>query len=177
MRRIAAFIASAVVLAVPAAAFGYTLVDDGTLTVTDGYGTIQIGRQDASGDPVAPARGALVGSIANGTVTFTDPVESDTNDFQTNGCDRTKTPKDNTIVCSGSKIRYRVVGGPYRIKINGEDIDLSAVGRGTVTVNGAGPRDTDGDNVADTTDNGKYRLNDADWKQIPDKPKSFQLEH
>ncbi len=35
---------------------------------------------------------------------------------------------------SGTGMRFRVIGGRYRIAVNGRDIDLSAVGKGWATL-------------------------------------------
>ena len=35
-------------------------------------------------------------------------------------------------------MRFRLIGGAYRVTVNGYGVDVSAVGRGTVTLDGSG---------------------------------------
>jgi hypothetical protein len=169
MRRILPFIAAAVLLAVPAGAWAYRqATDDGTLSVKNGYGTVWIGGKDGNG-----ARGALIGSVGDGIVTLTDVDDSSTDDVKVNGCDDAKVkPQPNQIVCASSgKIRFRIVGGRFRLKIQGDDVDLSVVGKGSIQLTGS---DTDlEDNPID--DPGQYKLNDDPWKTLPLKKSTAQL--
>ena len=175
MRRLLPALAASALFAVPAAAFAFGAATDGTLAVETGYGSVFIGGRDADGNPIG-ARGALIGSLGSGKVTLTDPGENNTDDLKVVGCDTKKEPSDNQLVCTGTKIRYRVVGGRFKVKVQGDDIDLSAVGRGLVTLNGYGTVDTNGDGILDTDNDGQYKLNDGDWKDLPDKPKTLPLE-
>ena len=166
MRRILLFIALAIVFALPAAALGYMASDDGTLAVRDGYGKVWVGGSDGRG-----AKGALIGSLGSGQVTLTDPEDTNTDDLKVGGCEFKKAVKENSLVCQGDKIRFRVVGGRFRIRIEGDDIDLSVVGKGAFTLT-----------AADTTiaedpliDPGDYKLNDDPWKQLPAKKLSNPL--
>jgi hypothetical protein len=174
MRRLLLLSGLFALLAIPTGASGRWLggSTDGTLVVRDGYGTIAIGGRDANGNPIG-AEGALIGSIEKGRVTLTDPGEGDIGDLKVAGC-KTKEVSDvgNSVTCSGSKLRYRVVGGRFRLKIVGDKIAMSVVGRGSVTMNGADV-DTDGNPILD---DGQYQLNDDDWKSLPDKAKTIPLE-
>jgi hypothetical protein len=164
MRRICVSIAVAALLAVPAGALALaTDTSDGTLLVKNGDGKVSIN-----------ATGALIGALDKGTVKLVDPAEQNTGDLILKGCDNnTKTFTDNTITCSGKDLRYRVVEGRFKVRINGSGVDLSAVGVGfgdtPITLNGDPSLDVDNDGF------GTYKLNDDKAKAIPDKPTILQL--
>ena len=64
---------------------------------------------------------------------------------------------DAMTVYKGQKIRYRMVEGSYRLKLEGTGIELSAVGRGWVTFDGDDRFESDG----------MYSLNGTDFEPIP----------
>ena len=61
-------------------------------------------------------------------------------------------------------MRFRIIGGAFRVRIQGRGINLSLVGKGSVTLNGAG-----------TGEDGMYSVNSGAYSFIPDYPFSFVL--
>jgi len=146
MRRLG-LVASALLLAIPAISFARPMPPgDGTLVVTKGRGTI-----------VLQVKGAVIGRMGNGKLTLTD---NDPYDEQTPVVRHVRAKlqlNDATTVYKGQKIRYRMVEGSYRLKLEGTGIELSAVGRGWVTF--------DGDDRF--VNDGMYSLNGTDFEAIP----------
>jgi hypothetical protein len=158
MRRLVVVTVLAGALAVPAAGFAFNLmrgVDDGTLSVKNGTGKIGL-----------TFNGSVVGRIGHGRITLTDPNPSDGDGILTWGrCDFLN---EATTTCSGSNIRFRAIGGKYQIAIRGAGIYLSAVGHGTVTLDGRG-------DSPDVNYDGVYSFNDLAYKSLPDNEKTFSL--
>jgi hypothetical protein len=82
-------------------------------------------------------RGALIGRLDSGRVTVTDLSPVDTSDPLVFGCD-VEEFRGSATVCRGENLRFRLIGGSWRVAINGRGIDVSAVGRGTVRLDGEG---------------------------------------
>jgi len=117
---------------------------DGTLSVRDARGTFTI-----------TAKGGVIGSFAKGRVVVTDPIEDDGTGPIVSGDDWHHERSDTTDVYGGTKVRFRLIGGTFKIKVIGRGVNLSVVGKGTVTLNGE-----------DTGDDGDYSLNGADYLPI-----------
>lgn len=153
MRRFLTF-AVLVALAVPAtSAARPRSASDGTLSVRDARGTITIA-----------ARGAVIGSFAQGRVTIVDPVDGDGTGPIVTGDEWSKERSDTTTTWGGTRVRFRMIGGAFRIVVKGRGINLSLVGKGTVTLRGAG-----------TDDDGSYATNGSEYTPIPDFFFSFPL--
>jgi hypothetical protein len=134
-------------LAAPTVALA-TRVDGGagTLSVRDGRGTF-----------VVNARGGVIGSFARGRVIITDPVDGDGTGPIVSGDDWHKYRSDTTTVYGGSKVRFRLIGGAFKVRVIGTGVNLSVVGRGGVTLNGQG-----------TDDDGTYSVNGETDAPVPD---------
>ena len=126
---------------------------DGTLSVRDGRGKFTIN-----------ARGGVIGSFTRGRVIITDPVEGDGTGPIVSGEEWSKTRSDTTDVYGGTKVRFRLIGGAFKIQVIGRGINLSVVGRGMVTLNGEG-----------TLDDGTYAVNGGDYLPILADPFIFAL--
>lgn len=144
-----------VALALPAASLARDQgASDGTLSVRDGRGTITIS-----------GRGGVIGSFARGSVTISDPVEGDGTGPIVTGDDFPPVEKnDTTTTWRGTKVRFRIIGGSFRIVVRARGINLSLVGTGKVTLDGAG-----------TGDDGSYSVNGGDYLAIPGFSLPFQL--
>jgi hypothetical protein len=59
-----------------------------------------------------------------------------------------------TVFYKGDQLRFRVVGGAFRVAIRGKGIDVSAVGRGFATLNG--------DRTSPGDDAGTYSIGGVD---------------
>jgi hypothetical protein len=114
--------------------------DDGTLTIKDGNGYVQI-----------VAKGGVIGRFTSGVLLVRDPNPDDTyEEVVTGTAVRSHDIDDHLTRYTGKNLRFRYIGGRFKVTIQkGLDIDLSAVGQGKVTIKGAG-----------TTDDGTYTLND-----------------
>lgn len=135
-----------IALGLPAAAAGTRLdPSDGTLSVRDGRGTFVIN-----------ARGGVIGSFARGRVVITDPVDGDGTGPIVSGDDWHRDRTDITTVYGGTRVRFRMIGGAFKIKVIATGVNLSVVGRGTVTLNGQG-----------TDDDGTYSMNGVPYAPVP----------
>jgi hypothetical protein len=141
-------------LALPAVSAARTdAPNDGTLSASDARGTITIN-----------GRGAVNGSFARGSVTISDPIDGDGTGPVVTGDDWSKEKNDTTSTWGGTKVRFRMIGGTFKIVVRGRGINLSLVGKGTITLNGAG-----------TGADGSYSVNGGDYSVMPDFPATFFL--
>jgi opacity protein-like surface antigen len=153
MRRLLTF-AMLAALALPAASAARIQgATDGTLSVRDARGTITIS-----------GRGGVIGSFARGSVTINDPVDGDGTGPVVTGDEWSKDRNDTTTTWGGTKVRFRIIGGSFRIVVKGRGINLSLVGKGNVTLSGAG-----------TGDDGSYSVNGGDYLALPGFPFVFPL--
>ena len=149
MRNLLTF-AMLVALALPAASAARDQgASDGTLSVRDARGTVTIS-----------GRGGVIGSFARGSVKIIDPVEGDGTGPIVTGDEWSKDRDATTTTWGGMKVRFRIIGGSFRIVVKGRGINLSLVGKGNVTLSGAG-----------TGDDGSYSVNGGEYLPIP--PFSF----
>lgn len=152
----AALIVALVALVFPTLAFGVTKnAGDGTLSLMNGKGTFTVN-----------AKGGVIGSFMKGRVIITDPIEGDGTGpiVSLSGDDWHRDKSDTTDVYGGTKIRFRLIGGTFKIKVIGRGINLSVVGRGQATMNGEG-----------TLDDGSYSVNGSDYQPVPFDPFTFTL--
>lgn len=98
----------------------------GTLSVERGKGVVTV-----------DLRGSLLGRLGSGTLRVTDLTPNDRYTAMVAGRKMTQErigPR--TVVYRGLGLRFRMLGGGYRVVVRGSGISLSAVGRGTVTLDG-----------------------------------------
>src|SRR5437867_12125079 len=144
MRRLLTF-AMLAALALPAASAARNQgANDGTLSVRDARATITIS-----------GRGGVVGSFAQGRVTISDPIDGDGTGPIVTGDDWSKDRDATTTTWGGTRVRFRNIGGTFKIRVQGRGINLSFVGKGNVTLKGAG---TDAD--------GTYAVNGGEYRPI-----------
>lgn len=150
-------------LALPAIGLGAQLakrLGEGSLSVEDGVGRV-----------VLQARGGAIGRLDRGTITIVDLTPNDANIPVVTGLVRSlPTANENAERYVGTNIRFRIVGGSFRIVVDGRGIDLSAVGRGSGSIRG------------ETLDPGLYSLDGADCRArraacepLPEVTTRFQL--
>jgi hypothetical protein len=143
-----------VALALPAASAARTQgASDGTLSVRDGRGTITIS-----------GRGGVIGSFARGSVRISDPIDGDGTGPIVTGDEWSNERDATTTTWGGTKVRFRIIGGFFRIVVRGRGINLSLVGKGNVTLDGAG-----------TVDDGSYSVNGGEYLAMPEFPLPFPL--
>jgi len=125
---------------------------------------------------VLDIRGAVLGRLAAGTLRVVDTTPRDRYSELVTGRRVTQeriSPR--TVVYRGVGLRFRMLGGGYRIVARGSGISLSAVGRGFVLLSGERKLTTD--------DAGLYSLDGADCGlepevclPLPDLPERYALE-
>jgi hypothetical protein len=126
---------------------------DGSLSVRDGRGTFTIN-----------AKGGVIGSFAKGRVIITDPIEGDGTGPIVSGDDWHRDKGETTDIFGGTKVRFRLIGGAFKIRVIGRGVNLSIVGRGQATINGEG-----------TLDDGSYSVNGSEYQPVPFDPFTFTL--
>jgi hypothetical protein len=99
---------------------------DGRLSVSEGRGFAWV-----------QARGVLIGQLDKGSVTINDLTPLDTNEPLVWGAEREEYRGASTVY-RGEDIRFRLLGGSWRVSIRGSGIDLSSAGRGLVQLEGDG---------------------------------------
>src|SRR5215212_1940281 len=119
MRRLLAMLALALVAA-PAAFAAASAPGDGTLVVRKANGKITVN-----------GKGIIFGRFDQGTLTIVDYNPDDAIEPQVNGADRKIPLDDGKWQYKGDNIRFRVLGGRYKLVFTGSSgIDISAVGSG-----------------------------------------------
>jgi hypothetical protein len=159
MRRLALLVVLLAAAAVPGVVLaGEIAASDGCLVV-----------QNAKGVVTVNAKGTIVGRFdQGGQVTITDPIAGD-GTVRVTGYDEVERLTDTKKRYSGiSVVRFRA-SGRTTIRVEAIGIDLSAVGRGKVTLNGAG-----------FFDPGTFSLDSNSFcqegfKVVPDLPQTFPL--
>jgi hypothetical protein len=141
-------------LALPAASAARNQgANDGTLSVRDARGTVTIS-----------VRGGVIGSFARGSVRISDPVDGDGTGPIVTGDEWSNERDATTTTWGGTRVRFRIIGGAFRIVVKGRGINLSLVGKGNVTLDGAG-----------TLDDGSYSVNGGEYLAMPGFPLPFPL--
>lgn len=154
MRRLLTFAVLALGLALPVgAAARQDGMNDGTLSVKEGRGIFTI-----------QGRGGVIGSFARGSVLINDPVGGDGTGPIVTGDDWSREKSETATTWGGTKVRFRIIGGAFKIVVRGRGINLSFVGKGNIILNGAG-----------TEDDGTYSVNGSDYNLIPAFAFPFQL--
>jgi hypothetical protein len=127
MRKLILFacaILSVAALTVSTGASGQT---SGVLSIDEGRGVV-----------ILELRGVVLGRLASGTLRVTDLTPRDRFGEIVNG--KLSEPPEligpRTTVYRGQGLRFRMVGGRYRIVIRGSGIAVSAIGRGLVQLDG-----------------------------------------
>ncbi len=102
------------------------------LTTAPGDGTLSV--KAASGFVSLAIRGVVIGQIHHGTVTIIDPSPNDGKPPVVWGYEARKDLSDTKSTYSGADIRFRIIGGFFRVKVTGTGTDLTIVGRGSITL-------------------------------------------
>jgi hypothetical protein len=145
------------VLALPVAAHAQLRAGNGTLSIREGRGSVQL-----------DARGNMTGRV-NGRLTVTDPKPFDAKRPVVYGATKTVYRNAKTTVYQGKNVRFRLGGARFVIKMEGKAIFLSAIARGTGTIDGVG------DPAANVFYDGVWSLNDEPYHSLPDDATTFEL--
>jgi hypothetical protein len=154
---------SLIAMFVPSAAAEVSQRGDGTLSIRDGRGTL-----------VVHARGAVIGQLTrfdrHGSLVIEDPVAGDGARPRVVGADWARTRADGTPVYGGKGIRFRLIGGRFVLRVtNAVGLQLSVVGRGNVTIDGAGSL------TSGVSYDGVFSLNAEPAVSLPDEPETLPL--
>ncbi|MHB8469735.1 MAG: hypothetical protein ACYDCH_08275 [Gaiellaceae bacterium] len=158
MRRPAVLAAFVFALALPGVSLawgGRDGIHDGTLVVRNAQGTV-------NGPVVAlNITGAALGYVGGGRIVIDPGPNGATPEVTGADWRRDFATSDTAQVWGGTTFKFRAVGGHFTILIYGHDIDVVAIGTGTVTL--AGQPDTpNGD--------GTYSVNGSDFHSLPPAP-------
>ena len=127
--------------------------------------------KNAEGKVVINGRGAVIGRFDRGSVTIKDPNPNDGTGPIVTGADAVTPVGEKTTKYSGTNIRFRIIGGAFTVTVVASDIDLSAIGKGMVVLNGTvGPTRATPDN-SDAT----YAVNGGTAQPFPSFVLTFQL--
>ncbi len=144
MRRILTFCALAALFAFPAAGSAAAR-DNGTLSVKSATAFISLA-----------ARGAVLGHCSRCTVWIADPNPNDGAAPVVTPLSAVRTQETETRTrYDGNDLRFKVLGGFFRVKVIGTGIDLSVVANGSAVLDGQG----DG--------SGTYSLDGAAFAALP----------
>lgn len=133
MRLIAIFTCVLVAATATAASVAASEPANGSLSVERGKGLV-----------VLEIRGSVLGRLASGTLRVTDTTPRDR--YQPIVLGKRVTQErvgPRAILYRGQGLRFRMIGGGYRIVVRGEGLSLSAVGRGNVVLQGERKLPTD----------------------------------
>ena len=136
----------------------------GVLSVVQGRGVVTI-----------EVRGNVLGRLTNGTLRVTDNTPGDRYGAYVVGRRLTQTrvgPR--SVLYRGQGLRFRMLGGGYRVVIRGAGIDVEAVGRGIVTLDGE-PRFPDEDVGVYSLDGADCELEPLRCSPLPTEPERFFL--
>jgi hypothetical protein len=124
MRRLLAFCLLAAALAAPLAARASTAAPSGTLSVKNATGFVSV-----------TARGVLLGHCDRCTVTITDPDASDGSAPVVQPLSAVRTTiSDTKTAYQGNDLRFKLIGGFFRVRVVGTGIDVSVVADGTAVL-------------------------------------------
>ncbi len=165
MRKLVIFLCSFAVLAGASSLARADAPTSGQLSVDGGKGVVMI-----------DLRGSVLGRLGSGSLRVTDQTPFDRYAPLVAGKKLTwERVGPRTVLYRGQGLRFRLVGGGYRMVARGSGITVSAVGRGNVMLDGE-PR-WSGDDI------GLYSRDGADCSSepdscvpLPDDPERFALD-
>ena len=137
-------------------------------------GTLSV--EHAKGVVMVDLRGSLLGRLGNGTLRVTDQTPNDRYAALVTGRKLTQErlgPR--TVVYRGQGLRFRMVGGAYRVVARGSGISVSAVGRGVVMLD-AEPKFPGDDAGVYSLDGTDCSLEPTLCTPLPPEPERFLLE-
>lgn len=97
-----------------------------------GDGTLSL--ESVDGKVLIQARGGIIGRVDRGVVTIRDLTPFDGSDPTVWGGRDLRPDDDGLYVYRGVNLRFRVIGGGFRVMVDGRGINLSVVGNGLATL-------------------------------------------
>ena len=147
MHRLVVLIGLFVVLALPAGA--------GALQRGPGDGTLVV--DNSQGSILLRVRGGIIGRFDSGSIDVTTVVEGDGPAPVVKNCGDVAPARKRIVCASETEVRFRLIGGLYRVKIDAIGVDLSVVGRGSAILDGS----------LFTDQVGRYALNGGPYQSFP----------
>ena len=126
---------------------------DGTLVVDNGRGQVTV-----------RARGGIIGRFDSGRLVV-DEVSPGGNAPVVYGAERIRDLGLHRTLYVGEDVRFRMIGGVYRVTIQAVGMDVSAVGRGGVVLDASGFTDLPG----------RFSINGGSFQPLPGRPTNYQL--
>jgi hypothetical protein len=127
---------------------------DGTLVVDNGNGNV-----------VVRARGGILGRFDQGSVIISDLDPTDGRVPVVSGAETFRFLSGGRTLYSGDDIRFRMIGGLFRVQVNATGIDVSAVGRGTAVLDATGFTDFPG----------RFSLDGGQFHPLPGRATTYTL--
>jgi hypothetical protein len=129
--------------------------DRGTLVVDNAQGVVEL-----------RVRGGIIGRFDSGTIEVTDFDGNVGPAPVLNGCqDLLRLGPRRTECGSLNEVRFKLIGGFYRVRITGIGMDVSVNGRGSVLLDGTGYMDQ----------SGRYSFNGGSYRSFPHVPTKLFL--
>ena len=145
-------------LSLLAAACGGDDDDDAADTGDDSTETTVADEGDGGGDGYAVDTGDCPDGVE-------DPIEGDGSGPIVYGAERIRDLGNHRTLYVGEDVRFRMIGGLYRVTIQAVGMDVSAVGRGSVVLDATGFTDLPG----------RFQINGGPFQPLPGKPTTFSL--
>ncbi len=141
----------------------------GVAALRSGEGTLSV--ENARGRVTVQAKGAVLGRISVGSVVIYDQTPNDSFEPFVSGDDYVKLVGETGIQYGGRNLRFRLIGGSYRIVVKGTGVDLSVVANGYAILEGdsGGPGVYSGDGTDCRTATG------GGCKPLPNETKRIKL--
>jgi len=148
-------------LALPVAGVAGLRAGEGTLSIEDGQGRVTL-----------QARGGAIGRLERGVVVIHDLTPDDAYEPYVFGDDQpVRFVGESGIRYAGVGLRFRLIGGRYRIVIDGHGIDLSVVAKGSGSITAGAAADPG----VYSLDGADCRKDRASCKPLPEVTRRFQL--
>jgi hypothetical protein len=138
----------------------------GSLSVDQGRGTVLL-----------ELRGSVLGRLGNGTLRVTDLTPRDPFGEIVTGKNLSAEERvgPRTVLYRGQGLRFRMLGGRYRIRVVGTGIALSAVGRGVVQLDGERRAADEATGLYSLTEGIDCSIEPDLCTPLPDEPERFVL--
>lgn len=155
MRRLL-LITVVLLLGVPAlAGAGRRVPGDGTLEVQSGRGLVDV-----------QARGGIIGRFDTGRLIIDDPIEGDGSGPIVYGAERIRELGPTRTLYIGEDVRFRLIGGGWKVRIIAVGMWVSVVGRGQAVLDDGEPS---------FTDSGRFSVNGGPFQPMPTAPTRVRL--
>ena len=114
---------------------------------------------------IVRARGGIIGRFDSGRLIVDDGRRATARGPIVYGAERIRDLGQHRTLYVGEDVRFRMIGGLYRVTIQAVGMDVSAVGRGTVVLDATGFTDLPG----------RFSINGGAFQPLPGRPTTYQL--